>query len=234
MMNGRRTPNILFEMYFTESTFRFLKQLKRHNTREWFADNRQRYLDDVEAPMLQFIGDFAPRLKRISPAYVADRRRMGGSMFRIYRDTRFSPDKSPFKTWASARFQHEARKKVDSVPAFYLHIEPGEIYGGGGVYHIEMPALTRIRQHLAENPKLWAAVRRTGLSIEGESLTRPPKGFDASHPFIEDLKKKQLYTLVEFSEAEATSADFLDRYAASCERVAPLIEFLTKALGLRW
>ncbi len=220
--------------YFTPATLAFLRSLERHNTREWFADNRQRYVDDVETPLLQFIGDFAPRLRAISPHYVADRRRVGGSMFRMHRDTRFSPDKSPFKTSLSARFPHEARRKVASVPAFYLRVALHEVYAGGGVYHIEPPALTRIRLHLVENTAQWAAVRRTGLSIEGEALTRAPRGFDASHPFIEDLRRKNLFTLTEFSEADAVGSDWLDRYTAACERAAPLVEFLTKALGLRW
>jgi uncharacterized protein (TIGR02453 family) len=104
--------------HFTPAFFKFLRDLKRNNDREWFAANRDRYGADVEGPMLQFIEDFAPRLRTISPAYVADKRRMGGSMFRIYRDTRFSADKSPFKTNVAARFQHEARKKAEGVPAF--------------------------------------------------------------------------------------------------------------------
>ena len=155
-------------------------------------------------------------------------------MLRIYRDTRFSADKSPFKTWLAARFPHEARKQVESVPGFYLHVEPTECYGGGGVYHIDQPALTRIRHHIVDAPARWAAVRRTGVVIEGETLKRPPVGFDPAHKFIEDLKRKDLYTLAEFSAEEVTADDFLDRFTGACERAAPLIEFLTKGLGLRW
>ena len=117
--------------HFGPGFFAFLRDLKRHNDRDWFAARRDRYVAEVEGPMLAFIGDFAPRLRAISPAYVADRRRMGGSMFRIHRDTRFSPDKSPFKTWAAARFAHEARRKVAGVPAFYVHLGPDERFGGG-------------------------------------------------------------------------------------------------------
>jgi uncharacterized protein (TIGR02453 family) len=120
------------------------------------------------------------------------------------------------------------------VPAFYLHVGPGEVFGGGGVYHVEMSALTRIRQRMVEAPSRWAAVRRTGIEIEGDTLTRPPKGFDPSHRFVGDLKRKDLYALTEFTERDAARPDFLDRYTASCERAAPLVEFLTKALGLRW
>ena len=173
--------------YFTPACFAFLRDLKRHNDRDWFAANRERYVADVEQPLLAFIGDFAPRLKAISPAYVADKRRMGGSMFRIHRDTRFSPDKSPFKTWTAARFPHEARRKVKSVPSFYVHLGPGASFGGGGVY-----------------------------------------------PHLDDLKRQNLYTLTEFTEADVIADDFLDRFTAACERAAPLVKFQTDALGLRW
>jgi uncharacterized protein (TIGR02453 family) len=162
--------------YFTQAYLAFLRDLKRHSERDWFAANRERYVRDVERPLLRFIEDFAPRLKAISPANVADKRRMGGSMFRIHRDTRFSPDKSPFKTWTAARFPHEARRKLKSVPAFNVHIAPGESFGGGGVYHIEMPALTAIRKRIVEASKEWSAVRDSGIEIHGEQLKRAPAG----------------------------------------------------------
>lgn len=220
--------------HFTPDYFKFLRDLKRHNDRAWFADHKARYVADVETPLLQFIADFSPYLARISRAYVADPRRSGGSMFRIYRDTRFSPDKSPFKTWLAARFAHEARRKVEGVPAFYLRLSPGESFGGGGVYHLETPALTKVRQHIVAEPKRWRAVVAAGIEIEGEQLKRPPAGFDRTHEFVEDLKRKNLYTGAEFTEREVVAGGFLDRYVALCERSAPLLEFLTKALGLRW
>ncbi|MFI5177123.1 MAG: DUF2461 domain-containing protein [Vicinamibacterales bacterium] len=220
--------------HFSPALFAFLRALERHNTREWFAEHRERYVADVEAPVLQFITDLGPRLRTISRAYVADPRRMGGSMFRIYRDTRFSHDKSPFKTWVAARFAHEARRRTDGVPGFYLHLQPKDCYGGGGVYHLETPALTRIREHIVSQPKAWAAVLASGVEIEGDRLKRAPAGFDPAHRFVEDLKRKNLYSLAEFSESAVVSADFLDRYVAECERIAPLMRFLTNALALRW
>ena len=220
--------------HFTNGLFTFLRDLRRHNDREWFAANRERFVANVEGPMLAFIADFGARLRAISPAYVADRRRMGGSMFRIYRDTRFSADKSPFKTNVAARFPHEARKKVDGVPAFYVSLAPGECEGGGGVYHTAMPVLTRLRRHIVDQPERWKAVLDSGLEVQGEQLKRSPAGFDGRHPFVDDLKRKDFYSLVEFSEQDVVSADFLDRFTDCCERVAPLIEFQTCALGLRW
>jgi uncharacterized protein (TIGR02453 family) len=218
---------------FTPAFFDFFGDLKRHNDRDWFAANKTRYVADVEAPMLQFIGDFAPRLKAISPAFVADRRRVGGSMFRIHRDTRFSPDKSPYKTWTAARFAHEARRKVPSVPAFFLHLGVGDSFGGGGVYHIDQPALTKIRQRIVDQPREWVKVRER-VDIQGEQLKRAPAGFSSSNEYIEDLKRQNLYTLVKFTEGEVVEASFLDRFTDSCERAVPLIEFQTKALELRW
>jgi uncharacterized protein (TIGR02453 family) len=220
--------------HFTPALFRFLKDLKRHNDRAWFAANRDRYAADVEGPMLAFIGDFGARLRRISPAYVADRRRRGGSMFRIHRDTRFAADKSPFKTNVAARFPHEARKKVEGVPAFYVSLAPGECEGGGGVYHTTMPVLTRLRRHIVAEPQRWKAVIGAGLEVQGEQLKRAPVGFDRKHPFAGDLRRRDFYCLMEFTEADVVGADFLDRFTDCCERVAPLIEFQTRALGLRW
>jgi uncharacterized protein (TIGR02453 family) len=155
-------------------------------------------------------------------------------MYRIYRDTRFSADKSPYKTHVAAHFFHEARKQAPSVPGFYLHLELGESLGGGGVYHPDPKSLAKVRLAIVENSKAWAAVKQAGIEVAGERLTRVPSGFDASHPFVEDLKHKDYFSLVTFTEKQVTSADFLDRYLDSCETVAPLVGFVAKANGLKF
>ena len=155
-------------------------------------------------------------------------------MYRIYRDTRFSADKSPYKTHVAATFAHRDKKKVPSVPGFYLHLEPGDCMGGGGIYHPDMPSLNRIRLAIAEDRKGWTAVKRTGIAIEGDSLTRGPAGFDPKHPFVEDLRRKDLYALTPFAQRDVCGARFFDRYVESCERVTPLVAFLTRALGLKF
>jgi uncharacterized protein (TIGR02453 family) len=220
--------------YFTPDLFRFLRELKTNNRREWFAEHRNRYQRDVEGPLLQFIADLAPRLKRISPRFVADPRRTGGSMFRVYRDTRFSEDKSPFKTWVSARFTHDGRRGEFHVPGFYLHLEPGDCLGGGGIHHPDPPTLRRIRDRIVAAPREWDAVLNAGLAIDGDTLARVPSGFDPAHRFAADLKRKDHYTLLSFGAREVCSKDFLGIYTQACERTAPLVAFLTKALGLRW
>jgi uncharacterized protein (TIGR02453 family) len=221
-------------MYFTPALFAFLRQLKARNTREWFLEHREQFTRDVEEPMLRFIADLAPRLKTVAPAFVADPRRTGGSMYRIYRDTRFSADKTPYKTAAAASFAHEQKKQRPSVPGFYLHLEPGDCMGGGGIYHPDMPTLTRIRTAIAEDPKGWRRVLATGLEIEGDTLSRAPAGFAPTHPLIADIRRKDFYTLLPFTQREVCSNDFLDRYVETCRRVAPLVRFLTEALGARW
>lgn len=220
--------------HFTPDLFAFLRELKASNTREWFEANRGRYVASVEAPMMRFIDDLRPRLAAISPAFMVDPRRTGGSMFRIYRDTRFSANKAPYKTHVAARFAHKQKEKDQAGPGFYLHLERGECFGGGGIYHADTPTLTRIRRAIVEDTKGWRAVKRVGLDIEGDRLTRVPAGYDASHPFADDLRWKDLYMTVSFTQREVCSSDFLDRYVETCSRVAPLVAFLTRALGWRW
>ncbi len=227
---GKRTAG----GHFSRTFFEFLAELKANNDREWFGANKARYVDQVEQPMLGFIADLGERLLEISRSFVADPHRSGGSMFRIYRDTRFSKDKTPFKPAAGAQFPHRARDKDRSVPGFYLHLEPGSCVGGGGIYHPDAGALGRIRDRIVTKPTEWEAVLRKRIPIEGEALKRPPAGYDPEHRFVEDLKRKDLYSMSRFSEREVCSPGFLDTYVESCARAAPLVEFLTRALGLRW
>src|SRR5437660_671987 len=138
------------QRYFSSELFVFLKDLKRHNNREWFAAHRDRFAEHVEQPMLRFIAAVGERLPAISGAYVADPRRSGGSMYRIYRDTRFSPDKSPYKTHVAAHFRHRSASKDQETPGFYLGLSPTERFGGGGIYHPSMPSLTRIRHRIVD------------------------------------------------------------------------------------
>lgn len=219
---------------FSPALFAFLRQLERHNDRTWFEANRARYVAEVEAPTLQFIADVAPRLRRISRHLVVDPRRTGGSMYRIYRDTRFSADKSPYKTHVAAHFAHESKKAVAAVPGFYLHLDADERLAGGGVYHPDASSLARIRLAMVEPGKAWAAVKKLNLDIRGDSLSRAPAGFSPDHPFIDDVKRKDHYALVSFTQAEVCDKTFIDRYVDACEQVAPLVAFVAKALGLKW
>lgn len=218
--------------YFTPKLFAFLRDLKTHNARPWFESNRARYETDVKEPMLRFIGDLGPRLRKISPHLVADARPAGGSMFRIYRDIRFSHDKSPYKTNVAAHFPYAGTKHVQA-PGFYLHVEPRRSFAGGGLWHPDADSLKKVRDRIVARPTEWRSARR-GVEIEGETLKRVPAGYDPAHPFAADLKLKDFTTGREFADREVCAPDFMDRYLESCRTAAPLMKFLTRALNLPW
>lgn len=218
----------------TPEVFRFLRELRANNNREWFNANKERYEKKVREPILQFISDAGPRLQKISSAVVADPRPNGGSLFRIYRDTRFSNDKSPYKTHLGAHFFHESAKKAPSVPGFYLHIAPGESFIAGGIWHPEPAALARVRDAIANGSAEWKALKKTKLPIEGGSLKRPPKGYAADHPDIEHLKRIDFVTSVQVSDKDMCSAEFLSTFVAQCKRMSPLVRFVSRSLGLEW
>ncbi len=218
--------------FFSPEVFVFLRQLKRHNDREWFAKNKVRYQTSIVEPALSFIRGFAPYLGRISPHFVADARPTRGSLFRIYRDTRFSPDGRPFKTHVGVHFSHASGKDAHA-PVFYLHLEPDSCFVAAGIWHPDNRALTRVRTAIAHDMQQWAKVRKK-LILEGDKLSRPPRGFEASHPFIDDLKLKDFVTSVPLSEEQVCSAKLMRDFVSACRKMSPLVEFTTKALGLKF
>lgn len=221
-------------MPFTPKLFTFLRELRDHNDREWFNANKSRYERDVRDPALSFISDFAPRLEKFAPHLVADPRPVGGSMFRIYRDTRFAKDKSPYKTHIGIHFFHESAKKAASVPGFYLHLEPGESFAAAGIWRPDSGALARVREQIAAQSPEWKALKKSKLPIEGDTLRRPPRGFDPEHPFIDDLKRTDLVTSVRFTNDEVCNERFLPNFTAACRKMSPLVKFVSHSLDLAW
>lgn len=224
--------------YFTPELFDFLRQLAKNNDRVWFEKNKPRYEQFVKAPLVEFIGDFAGPLKKISKHFVADARPNGKSIFRIYRDVRFSKDKSPYKTHAALHFRHEEINHVHA-PGFYLHLQPKEVFIGTGLWHPDPQTLGKIRDTLVEKSSAWKKARddkkfRAKFELQGDSLTRPPKGYDAAHPLIEDLKRKDFIAVANFSEKSATSPGFLEEFNEACQASVPFMKFLTEAVGLRF
>ena len=224
--------------HFTHALFEFLAELRFNNDREWFRVNRARYEADVRDPLLEFVADFGERLRETSPHYVADPRPVGGSMFRIQRDIRFSRDKSPYKTNAGAHFRHRADRDVHG-PGFYLHLEPGNVYVGAGIWHPNSETLGKVRDAIVANPARWRRIVdddgfRCRFRLESDSLKRAPKGYDPNHPQIEDLKRKDFVASTTFSEDQACAPDFVDTFADACRRAGPFTEFLTIAVGLPW
>jgi uncharacterized protein (TIGR02453 family) len=223
---AEETPGV-----FGPELFRFLDELRANNEREWFTANKERYESHARRPMLHFIEKLGERLPEVSDHFEADTRPVGGSMFRIHRDTRFSRDKSPYKTNVAAHFPHTGAGHVHS-PGFYLHLEPGRCLGGGGMWHPDPPTLARVRDRIVAHPEEWAGVLASGLTLEGETLKRAPAGYSADHPYIEDLKRKDFYAMTTFSEAEVCAGDFVDRYLEVCRNASPLVRFLSAALDL--
>src|SRR5581483_11745993 len=175
---------------------------------------------------------------KISAHYRADARRNGGSLFRIHRDTRFAGDKTPYKPWAGARFFHERRRETPA-PSFYLHIAPKDCFAGGGIWQPEPPTLKRIRDFLADNPAAWKRATqskafRGHFSFWGESLSRPPRGYDPQHELIEDLKRRNFAAGEEFTEALACSSELLPHVVGTFKRLAPMIDYLCAALDLEF
>jgi len=224
---------------FEPSLFKFLRDLKKNNERPWFKANKKRYEEELRGPMLRFIEEFAPHLEKISESFLADARPVGGSLFRIYRDTRFAKDKTPYKTHAGAHFRH-VRARDAHAPGFYLHLEPGNVFMGAGIWHPDNPTLGKIREAIVADPKRWKrltnakALRDLNCTLVGDSLKRPPRGFDPEHPLIEDLKRKDFILLAETTEGDALAPDFIKRFAKFCKAGAPVCEFLTRALDLEW
>jgi uncharacterized protein (TIGR02453 family) len=217
---------------FYPGLFDFLRQLKRHNNREWFAKNKVQYQQAAVEPAMQFISSFAPHLAKFSSHFAADARPTGGSLFRIYRDTRFSSDKSPYKMHIGIHFSHENGKDAHA-PVFYLHLEPDNCFAAAGVWHPDTRALTKIRTAIVGQPEQWKKVTRK-LELEGESLTRPPKGFASDHELIEDLKRKDFVTSVALTEEQVCGPAFMKEFTAICRRMTPLVEFTARALGLKF
>jgi uncharacterized protein (TIGR02453 family) len=219
---------------FGPELFSFLEDLRANNNREWFAANKHRYEEQLLEPALDFIEAFAPRLERISPHFRADARPSGGSLFRIYRDTRFSNDKSPYKTNLGIHFRHE-RAKDAHAPGYYLHIGPGEVFGGGGIWHPGTEAATRIREAILADSERWRRATRVGafakrFELGGDTLKRVPPWADAEHPFAVDLKRKDFFGSARLSESEVVAPDFVDEYARICRAATPLMQFLCEAL----
>ncbi|MGC1449317.1 MAG: TIGR02453 family protein [Candidatus Sulfotelmatobacter sp.] len=219
-------------VYFTPDLFRFLARLKRNNNRDWFLAHKEEYETCVRQPVLRFITAFAVPLYEISPHLVADPRPSRGSMFRIYRDTRFSNDKRPYKTHVAMRFSHRG-KDVHS-PGFYFHLEPGGCFAASGLWHPEPQTLLNVRNAIVSRPVEWRRLNKLLNWDDAGKLRRPPRGFPADHEFVEDLKLRDIGTAVAFTEKQVCGPKFMSIFAAACREMSPVAAFLSSAVGLKF
>jgi uncharacterized protein (TIGR02453 family) len=224
--------------YFSAATFGFLGDLAANNERAWFQENKARYERDVRDPALRFIIDFGPHLAGISKRFRADPRPVGGSLFRIHRDTRFSNDKRPYKTHLGIHFRHENAKDAHA-PGFYVHLEPGTVFVGAGIWHPDGATLRKIRDAIVKRSAAWRdAVGNDGFrarfTLAGDTLQRPPAGYPKDHPLIDDLKRKDFIAVSTFDEEAASAPDFATRVAETCRTAVPLARFLCRAVDARF
>jgi uncharacterized protein (TIGR02453 family) len=224
--------------YFSDKTFTFLRGLARNNNREWFLKHKPDYEAHVRGPFQQLLTDLQPDLAAISPQFRADPRPVGGSLFRIHRDTRFANDKTPYKTHAGARLFHQRFREVDS-PSFYIHIQPGHCFVGAGLWHPQAPTRTRIRHFLVDNPEAWrkavhSPAFKRRFELGGELLTRPPRGYPADHPLIEDLKRQSFVGSTALDDSVVLGPQLRRSIAGALAGLAPLVDYLCDRLDLEF
>ncbi|QHJ13993.1 hypothetical protein FX988_04275 [Paraglaciecola mesophila] len=222
--------------HFDPSLFTFLQQLEKNNEREWFNANKQRYEDLVRGPALEFITEMQNWIPMISPHYEASPKKMGGSLMRVYRDVRFSKDKSPYKTNVGIQFRHEIGKDVHS-PGFYMHIASEECFLAVGTWHPQPDALRAIREHIQRKPAAYQdAIEHKPFTefyhMAGDSLVRPPKGYDTESPMIEEIKRKDFIAICPLDRKQLLEGNVCELAATRYGRAQPLQKFLCDALGL--
>ncbi len=221
---------------FPKKTLQFLKALEKNNNRDWFNANKQRYEDDVRTPTLSFIQSMGPAVQKVSPYFDVSAKKIGGSMMRVYRDTRFGKDKTPYKTNIGIQFRHVRGKDVHA-PGYYVHIEAKEVFFGAGMWHPDSASLKAIRTLIDEHPKEWKSVKRKILTkqdffLAGDSLQRAPKGMSPDHPLIEDLRRKDFMVICNLPVGSIHDKDFYKLIGRHIKTTAPLIEFLCSANDL--
>lgn len=226
------------QSYFTRDGFKFLTELKTHNTKDWFEANKERYEAGLKSPGFQLVRDLEPELAKVSKHLRIDTRGNGGSMSRIHRDTRFSKDKSPYKIGLFFHFYHEAGSQ-EGAPAYFMHVEPGATGVGCGIWRPAAPALQKIRQAIVEAPDAWEKAKGkaaigSACQMHGESLKNVPRGFDPAHPLAEDLKRKDFGLSQQMSDKELLGDTLVADLGKRFKAMAPFLGFLCEAVGLEF
>ena len=215
---------------FPPAALTFLRALKRNNDRGWFAARRDRYERDVRGPMIAVIERLAQDFKGFAPELEASPK---SSLYRIYRDTRFSEDKTPLKTHVAASFRWRGLPRGECA-GLYLEVAPTWVWLGGGFYAPETSHLVSIRQHIAETyPEIDRIARRPSFrrsveSLDGERLTRVPRGYPKDHPAAEYLKFRNFLAGREFPADFATRPAFYPTLLATFKAITPLVRFLNQ------
>ncbi len=226
--------------YFTPALFEFLHDLSENNDRAWFKANQERYESVVRRPALAFIEDMGEPLYKVSRHLVADPRKVGGSLFRIQRDTRFTKDKTPYKTHVGIHFRHVATREDVHAPGFYLHLEPRGCHAWLGLWHPSADHAQAVRRrhrrptrppgdraaHGARFTEVYGAPTGDSLQPAAAAASTP------TTPSSRTCRRIDFGAGVRLRQAEVTSAGFLDAYLATVRAGVPFMRFLCEALGL--
>lgn len=223
---------------FKPETIAFLGQLAENNNRDWFREHKSRYEEDVLDVALRFIQSMQEPLASLAPHFVALPTRVGGSLMRVYRDTRFSRDKTPYKTNIGIQFRHDQAKDVHA-PGYYVHIAPQQVFVGVGMWRPESDPLKRIRERIAGKPGEWKRAIggkrfRRHFSLGGESLMRPPRGFDKDHECIDDIRRKSFIAVRELTVEDCLKPQFQRTVESSFSTAEPFMRFICKAVGVKY
>ena len=225
------TPSAL-----SSELFSFLDELNHNNNREWFAENKARYETLVRGPAVDLVRQLEKPLSRAAPMLSAIPKGHGGSVMRIYRDTRFSKDKTPYKTNVGISLRHQAAGDIHA-PGVYLHLDSKECFIGAGCWRPERTVLAAIRSAIDEAPKNWMKARNNKrfcehFELTGESLKTSPRDYDKNHPMIEDLRRIDFIGVAPLSKEELTGADAVATIIDRIKRAKPFMQFLCGSIDV--
>ncbi len=222
----------------TKDTMNFLVDLSLNNNREWFDINRQRYEDEVREPAFALIRALEPELHAVSPHFTAIPKKTGGSLMRVFRDTRFAADKTPYKTNVGIQFRHEAGKDVHA-PGFYLHLSLDGCFVAAGMWGPDSKALRAIRDAIDQRSEAYLAARDDAAFREvfsfgshGDSLKTAPRGFAKDHPLVEDLRLKHHIATRDVEPEWFFGEEGVRNVAASMRSASAYVRFLTESVEL--
>ncbi|MFT5725180.1 MAG: hypothetical protein ACI9JN_002304 [Bacteroidia bacterium] len=208
-----------------KSTLTFLKDISKNNNKDWFDTNKPRYID-AKTNMEGFMEDVQNRLNATD---VIDRVKV----YRIYRDVRFSKDKTPYKSYLHGYLK---RAGASRRGGYWVGIEPGKTQIGGGFYGPEKDDLTRIRKEIEADGTTFSNIineanfKKHFVELRGEGLKTAPKGFDKEHPHIDILRKKQFFAMKPFTDAEVESPDFINNVVETLEAIRPFFDYMSEVL----
>lgn len=216
--------------------FSFLRDLKRNNDRDWFNENKSRYENDVKEPAVELVRRLAKPLARVAPMLDVVVKGHGGSVMRIYRDTRFSKDKTPYKTNVGISIRHQADSDIHA-PGIYIHLDPDECFVGAGCWRPPASQLAAIRAAIDADAKAWRRARdqkafRETYTLAGESLKTSPRDYAKDHPMIQDLRRIDFIAIAPLTESQLIGPDVVDTIIDRIKKSRPMMTFLCDAIGV--